>query len=172
MRPAIQARMKEKELSVRKLAEISGVRRQSIAHFLRGGNLHLDNLEKMLAALEFQIQFTEQNKNRKEKGTSILAHRLPLSKEHLIRFCKKHGIILFAIFGSVLKNDFKKGSDIDILIDLKETVSFFELAGLEEELKKLLRTTHKLDLLTKKSISPFLKEKILEECQILYEEAA
>ena len=42
------------------------------------------------------------------------------------------------IFGSVARGDDHEGSDVDLLVDRKEGLTYFDLAGLAEELEKLI----------------------------------
>lgn len=64
-----------------------------------------------------------------------------------------------ALFGSYVRGDNTNESDIDILVELPEDATLFELGGLkinlEEELKK------KVDVVTYKSISPIIRDSIL-----------
>lgn len=151
-------------LSIRQLSIKSGVRRQSIMSFLNGGNLHIANLEKIVFTLGYGIEL--------KASKPLLAQRLPLAQKKLAEFCKKNGITFFAIFGSVLRKDFSKESDIDIMVKFAKPVTFFELDDIEEKLKKLLQTKHKLDVVTARSVSPLLINEINNNCEILYEEAA
>ena len=66
------------------------------------------------------------------------------------------------IFGSFARGEAKKGSDIDILIEVKaKKFSLLDLVGVELELKKSLRKD--VDLLTYKGIDPLLKDRIMKE---------
>ncbi|MFH1829813.1 MAG: nucleotidyltransferase domain-containing protein [Pseudomonadota bacterium] len=169
LRTHIRKLIDEQGLSVRALSERSGVRRQSIAAFLADANLHLENLVKVLAALGQGLKITPLTS---AKAASAIEKRFPVSRKALGKFCRGHGIRMFALFGSILRPDFKDGSDIDILIEFKKPVSLFELARIEEELKALIRTRHQLDVVTPGSLSPHLKDEILKGREVLYEEAA
>ncbi|MFH1209816.1 MAG: nucleotidyltransferase family protein [archaeon] len=74
---------------------------------------------------------------------------------------KKYNIARAGIFGSYARGDYKKNSDVDMLIEVKDGFSLLDLIGLEMELKKILKK--KVDLLTYGCIHPLLKEKILNE---------
>lgn len=75
---------------------------------------------------------------------------------------KKHGVVRAGIFGSYARGEEEKGSDIDILIEVKgRKFSLLDLVGLEMEIEKTIRK--KVDLLTYKGISPYLRERILNE---------
>ena len=80
-------------------------------------------------------------------------------KPKLVKVLKKNGIRKAGIFGSYAREEQKKNSDIDILINFKG--SLLDLVGLEMELKKKLR--RKVDLLTYGGIHPLLKKIILKE---------
>jgi uncharacterized protein len=54
---------------------------------------------------------------------------------------------MIGIFGSYARNTQVKGSDIDILIDLKKKITLLDLVGIELELTRLLGI--KVDLVTK-----------------------
>ena len=88
---------------------------------------------------------------------------MSISRKKLIEkvagILKSHGIKKAGIFGSFARNEQKKGSDIDVLVDFNG--SLFKLAGLELELEKALK--RKVDLLTYKGINHLLKDIILKE---------
>lgn len=86
-------------------------------------------------------------------------------KMKVLRVLKKYGIKKASIFGSYARGEQKRGSDIDILIQPKKNMGF-EFFGLGEELEEKLGK--KVDLVTYKSIQPYLKEYILrDEVRIL-----
>jgi predicted nucleotidyltransferase len=79
---------------------------------------------------------------------------------------KKHDVVRAGLFGSIVRGETKRGSDIDILIEFKGEKSLLDLAGLEIALEKTLKK--KVDVLTYDSVHSFLRERILrEEVRIL-----
>lgn len=64
-----------------------------------------------------------------------------------------------ALFGSYVRGTNTPNSDIDILVELPEDATLFELGGLKITLEEKLNK--KVDLVTYKSISPIIKESIL-----------
>ncbi len=80
-------------------------------------------------------------------------------KPKIIGILKKYGIKRAGIFGSYVRGEEKKNSDIDILIEFND--SLLTLVGIEMELKKALKK--KVDLITYKGISPYLKKYIMAE---------
>lgn len=71
-----------------------------------------------------------------------------------------------ALFGSVVRKEDKKGSDVDILIKFeKNDKSLFDLSGLKIELEEKLNK--KVDILTYDSLHPLLKDIILKEQKVI-----
>jgi uncharacterized protein len=54
-----------------------------------------------------------------KKAISKSKIQLPLSKERIAEFCRKHHIKKLAIFGSALRPDFREDSDIDVLVEFE-----------------------------------------------------
>lgn len=170
IRTKIRTLFESSGYSIRRIAQKSGVRRQSIMHFLKGGNIHIRNLEKILSELGYQLNVSRQTPAYLVSFN--LAQNLKFDQDRVAMFCQEKGISFLAVFGSVLRKDFKKDSDIDIIIKLKKPVSFFELADLEEGIRKLFRTHRRLDVVTPDSVSPLLAEEIKNTSEVIYEEAA
>lgn len=83
---------------------------------------------------------------------------------------KRHGVKRASLFGSYVRGEQKKHSDIDILIHYpkRHTKSLLDLIGLEHELKTVLGK--KVDLVTPGALNQYLKDGILNSCQTIYEE--
>ncbi len=64
-----------------------------------------------------------------------------------------------ALFGSYVRGDNTQDSDIDILVELPDNATLFELGGLKLTLEEKLQK--RVDVVTYKSISPIIKESIL-----------
>jgi len=87
----------------------------------------------------------------------------------LIDVCRKYKVRKVALFGSFARGDAGPDSDIDLLITFSDRVGFLTLVKLERELSKVLHRI--VDLLTEQSISPYLRDQILSEQKVIYEEA-
>lgn len=79
----------------------------------------------------------------------------------IIPILKRHDVVKAGIFGSFVRGEATRKSDIDILIRFKGRKSLLDLARVEIELEKKIR--RKADVLTYDSINPLLKERILKE---------
>ncbi len=82
-------------------------------------------------------------------------------EEHKEVLRKSFSVKDIGIFGSYVRREEQKTSDIDILVDFEEPVGFFEFVDLEEYLEKILGT--KVDLVSKKALKPHIGQRILEE---------
>lgn len=76
---------------------------------------------------------------------------------------KAHGIVRAGLFGSLVRGEMKKGSDIDIVIQPAVGMTYLDLAGLQMELETRLRKD--VDLATYRSLSSMLKPLIMREQQ-------
>lgn len=97
--------------------------------------------------------------------------KIQIPKEQIVGFCRRHQIRNLSLFGSVLRNDFDKESDIDILIEFKpgKRIGLFGLTALEFELSEIIG--HKVDLNTPGFISKYFRDQILAEREVQYAEA-
>ena len=74
-----------------------------------------------------------------------------------------------AIFGSFVKEDFTKKSDIDLLARFSKPKNLLDLVRIERVLSEVLG--RKTDLLTEASIGPYLRDRIKNEMGVVYERA-
>ncbi len=73
----------------------------------------------------------------------------------------QYGVNELGIFGSYVRGEQKKKSDVDILIDLSKPISLFGLMDLEDQLSELIGK--KVDLVLKNELKPRIGEHILKE---------
>jgi predicted nucleotidyltransferase len=93
--------------------------------------------------------------------------RIPRKK--IAEFCKRWSINEFALFGSVLRDDFRPDSDIDVLvsIDPKAHIGLFEIALMKIELEKMFHRP--VDLIEKEGLrNPYRRSEILNTAQVVY----
>jgi len=92
-------------------------------------------------------------------------------KPKIAKILKKHGIKRAGIFGSYARGDYKKTSDIDILVEIPRNMKFslLDFVGLKYELEDAIGK--KVDLVEYVMIRPELKKSILkEEVTIIWKE--
>lgn len=73
----------------------------------------------------------------------------------------RYGVREIGIFGSYVRNEQRRSSDIDILVEFEKTPSLLEFINLENYLSDILGV--KVDLVMKDSLKPNIGRHILEE---------
>jgi len=97
---------------------------------------------------------------------------IQLPRDKLAEFCKRNRVRKLSLFGSALKGELRKDSDIDLLVEFHsdETApSLLDLARMERELSKLLRG-RKVDLRTPGELSRYFRDEVLATASVQYAE--
>jgi uncharacterized protein len=91
-----------------------------------------------------------------------------IPQRKLESFCRLHHIRSLALFGSVLRADFRPDSDIDVLVEFQEgkTPGFFTIAEMEDELSPFFGN-RKIDLRTPQDLSHHFRERVIREAVVL-----
>ena len=74
---------------------------------------------------------------------------------------EKYNVKNLEIFGSYVKGEQKKRSDLDILVEFTETIDLFKYIELENYMSEILGV--KVDLVMKDTLKPRIKDRILNE---------
>lgn len=94
--------------------------------------------------------------------------RIPVDRKKIADFCRKHHIRRLAFFGSVLREDFRPDSDVDVLVEFEPGrapgLAFF---AMEEELSQILG--RRVDQNTPQFLSPHFRGQVLTEAEAQYE---
>jgi predicted nucleotidyltransferase len=100
------------------------------------------------------------------KMESSVSEALPI--EAIAAFCRRHGIRRAAVFGSILRTDFSPESDIDVLVEFESgKVPGLAFFSMEEELSRILG--RKVDFNTLGFLSPYFRDSVLSEAQVIYD---
>lgn len=94
---------------------------------------------------------------------------IDVPEEKIAVFCRKWRIKEFALFGSVLRDDFRPDSDIDVLVTFEDDAgwSLWDLVDIQDELKELFG--REVDLVEKRALrNPFRKREILSTHEVIY----
>ncbi|MFH1096433.1 MAG: nucleotidyltransferase family protein [Candidatus Desantisbacteria bacterium] len=86
--------------------------------------------------------------------------------ERIAQMLKNYGVRKVAIFGSYIRGEEKPESDVDVIVEFSERRSLLDIVGIEQELSDAIGI--KVDLLTEKSISPYLIDRIKKEMVVVY----
>jgi hypothetical protein len=82
-------------------------------------------------------------------------------RQHGDVLAEKYGVAIVSIFGSYVRGEQGKGSDLDLLVEILRPISLLELVGAEIYLSEILGM--KVDLVPKRDVREELREAILEE---------
>ena len=92
---------------------------------------------------------------------------IPVPKDEIARFCERHHIQKLSLFGSVLRDDFRPDSDIDVLVEFEPGhvpgLAFF---GMEAELSTLFGRP--VELHTPNFLSRYFRDQVMHEAQVQY----
>ncbi|HQP89310.1 MAG TPA: nucleotidyltransferase family protein [Thermoanaerobaculia bacterium] len=96
--------------------------------------------------------------------------RIDLDQEAVEAFCRKHGLRRLSLFGSVLRDDFRPDSDVDVLVEFRQGVraGYLTMAAMERELSQLLG--RRVDLRTPAELSRYFRDDVLRAAEVRYAE--
>jgi len=92
---------------------------------------------------------------------------MKIDHEALHEICERHGIARVRLFGSHGRGEADESSDVDLLVDFTGRKSLLDLVRIEREFSE--HFGREVDLLREPSLSPYLRERILREAQVVYE---
>jgi predicted nucleotidyltransferase len=98
--------------------------------------------------------------------------RITVPRKKLAEFCRRWKISELAFFGSVLRDDFRASSDIDVLVSFspRAKISLFDLVRMQNELKEIFG--RKVDLVERRAIEKsenYIRRKsILSNTKVIY----
>jgi len=101
----------------------------------------------------------------------MMSARIPIDRERIAEFCRRNHIRKLSLFGSVLGDDFRPDSDVDVLAEFEPgaVVGLIRLAGMEIELSEMLG--RKVDLNTAGFLSRHFRDRVLAEAEVQYDAA-
>jgi hypothetical protein len=95
--------------------------------------------------------------------------KVRFDRQKIAELCRRYGVAELALFGSVLRDDFRADSDVDVLISFGPEAhpSLLELVELREDLKDLFG--REVDLVERAGLrNPFRRRAILSTAEVVY----
>ncbi|MDD5398060.1 MAG: nucleotidyltransferase family protein [Dehalococcoidia bacterium] len=90
---------------------------------------------------------------------------VPRSK--LATFCRRHHIKRLSFFGSVLRDDFRPDSDVDVLVEFEPGhTPGWDIVSIEDELSSIL--ARNVDLHTRNDLSRYMRDQVIREAKVQY----
>jgi predicted nucleotidyltransferase len=109
---------------------------------------------------QWRYDMPDNNPAQVREGTE-LARFVNILARHMGELARQYHIKSLAVFGSYVRNEQEKGSDLDLLVEFHEVPSLFEFIRLEHHLSDLLGV--KVDLVMRDALKPAIGKRILEE---------
>lgn len=94
---------------------------------------------------------------------------LAAKKPELAEICQQNDIAYLGVFGSIVRSEATADSDVDMVARFSKQKGLWDLIGIERELSEVLG--RKVDLGTEDALNPYLRDRILAEVQVIYEES-
>lgn len=96
--------------------------------------------------------------------------KIPIPREAIAAFCRRHHIRKLSLFGSVLRDDFRPDSDVDVLVEFEpDCLVGFAIFDMEEELSRLFGG-RKVDIVEAKYLNRWLRSRVLASAEVQYAE--
>jgi uncharacterized protein len=98
--------------------------------------------------------------------------RIPINRDQIKAFCEKWQIVEFSLFGSVLTDEFRPDSDVDVMVEFSNDApwTLLDMVDMEQELQTLFQ--RKVDLITHSSVTAcenyLMRNSILSGARMLY----
>lgn len=98
--------------------------------------------------------------------------QIEVAKDKIASFCRRHHICALWLFGSVLRDDFRPDSDVDVLADFEQghEPGLMQIVAVQEELSKILGRN--VDLVARQSVEKsenyIRRRHILESLETVY----
>lgn len=97
----------------------------------------------------------------------VQTSNLQIDSELIADFCLRNGIRKLSLFGSVLRDDFRRDSDIDVLVEFEPGAKTgFAFFGMQEELAQILG--RRVDLTTPQGLSRYIRDEVVAEAEVLF----
>ena len=93
--------------------------------------------------------------------------RIDVPRERIDDFCRRHHIRRLALFGSVLRDDFRSDSDVDVLVEFEPgKTPGWAFFAMQDELSEILG--RRVDLNTPSELSKYFRDEVLAEAEPIY----
>jgi predicted nucleotidyltransferase len=102
----------------------------------------------------------------------IASPRIHIPDTEIESFCRRWHVVELSLFGSVLREDFRPDSDVDVLVTFAQGArpSLFDMVGMQEELEEILG--RKVDLVEREAVEQsenyIRRKRILQDLVAVY----
>jgi uncharacterized protein len=96
-----------------------------------------------------------------EKADMNISQLIQQKRRQILEIAEGHGARNVRLFGSVARGETTETSDLDLLIEMEPGRSLLDIVAIKQDLEDLLGC--KVDVVTEAAISPYLRDKVLQE---------
>lgn len=98
----------------------------------------------------------------------VVLDRIAIPDEELEELCRRYQVRELALFGSVLRDDFRSDSDVDVLIEFEPDshITLFDMSRIQRELTQLIG--RRVDLVPKNGLKPLIRDDVLASSEVIY----
>ena len=93
-----------------------------------------------------------------------------IEQSKLEQLCRENDVTFLGLFGSVARGEASSESDIDLVVRFSKRKSLLDLVRIEREIAEAFG--REVDLVTEASLSPYLRARVLDDVQTVYDEDA
>ncbi len=93
---------------------------------------------------------------------------IQINDDEIVAFCRRHHIRKLAFFGSVLREDFRPDSDVDVLVEFEpeQIPGLIELMTMQREFSELIQ--READFRTREDLSHRFRQQVIETSEVAY----
>jgi hypothetical protein len=103
-------------------------------------------------------------------ATHDIYERLGVSSQKVAAYCRANHIVRLAVFGSITRDDFNDNSDVDLLVEFDPRAAIgWEIVDIQDGFAAMFGRP--VDLLTYKGINKYMRDTILSEARVVYEQS-
>jgi hypothetical protein len=94
--------------------------------------------------------------------------KIKIPEKELKEFCHRYQVQKLALFGSVLRQDFHKESDVDVLVSFQPAarIGFITFSRMQRELSKIFKRP--VDLVPMEGLKPVIRDSVLSNIEVVY----
>ncbi|GBC95943.1 hypothetical protein HRbin16_01743 [bacterium HR16] len=94
--------------------------------------------------------------------------KIDIPRDKVAEFCQRYRIRKLSLFGSVLREDFRPDSDVDVLVefDPEAKVGFVALSRMQRELSAILQ--RQVDIVPRSGLKPVIRDSVMADEEVIY----
>jgi len=93
---------------------------------------------------------------------------ITVDRDKVAEFCRRNHVRKLAFFGSVLRDDFRADSDVDVLVEFEPEYKFglFELIRMQQEFSDMIG--RESDFRTPEDLGRYMRDRVMTESEVQY----